>query len=184
MDLHMKNVEVITLAGGCFWCTEAIFKRIKGVISVTPGYSGGPVENPTYEQVCSGTTGHAEAIQIEFDPKVISLETLFEVFFKLHDPTTLNRQGADVGTEYRSAIFYRNLEQKRLSEKLKIAIDKSGLYSGKVVTEIVPFKNFYKAEGYHMNYYDQNRSAPYCQAVIDPKIKRLFSDFSAIVIKS
>lgn len=180
----MKNVEVITLAGGCFWCTEAIFKRIRGVVSVTPGYSGGAIENPTYEQVCSGLTGHAEAIQIEFDPKVISLKTLLEVFFKLHNPTTLNRQGADVGTEYRSAIFYRDDNQKKIAEKARDEIDKSGLYENKVVTEIVQFKNFYRAENYHVNFYDQNRATPYCQAVIDPKIKKLFSDFSAIVIKS
>lgn len=184
MHLHLGNMtkqtEKITLAGGCFWCTEAIFKRIRGVISVTSGYSGGNVENPSYEQVCSGTTGHAEAIQIEFDPKNIKLKTLLEVFFKLHDPTTLNQQGADIGTEYRSAIFYRDEKQKDTALQAKAAIDKSGIYKSKVVTEIVPFKNFYKAENYHMNYFDNNRLTPYCQAVIDPKIQKLFSDFKPL----
>jgi len=177
-------LRLLRLPVAAFGVRRAIFKRIKGVISVTPGYSGGSLENPIYEQVCTGATRHTEAIQIEFDPKVIELETLLEVFSKLHDPTTVNRQGADVGTEYRSAIFYRNHDQKRLSEEVKKIIDKSGLYGSKVVTVIVPFKNFYKAESSHMNYHDNNRSAPYCQAVIDPKIKKLFSDFSAIVTES
>lgn len=179
-----NKIETLTLAGGCFWCTEAIFKRLKGVISVTPGYSGGSVSNPTYDQVCSGTTGHAEAIQIEFDPKVINLKTLLEVFFKLHDPTTLNRQGADVGPEYRSAVFYRDEKQKKIAQKSKEEIGKSGIYKNKAVTEIVHFKNFYKAENYHQNYFENNRDAPYCQVVIDPKIRKLFGEFGKITKES
>lgn len=179
--MKSKSFEMITLAGGCFWCTEAIFKRIRGVVSVTAGYSGGSVENPTYEEVCNGTTGHAEAIQVEFNPEIISLETLLDVFFKLHDPTTINRQGADVGPEYRSVIFYRDENQKKAAQSAKKAIDRSGIYKNKTVTEIAPFKNFYKAENYHQNYYDSNRTAPYCQAVIDPKIKKLFENFDKLV---
>lgn len=168
---------IATLAGGCFWCTEAIFKRLKGVDEVRPGYSGGNVDNPTYIQVCTGSTGHAEAIQIKFDPKIISYEKLLEVFFKLHDPTTLNQQGADYGTQYRSAIFYHDEKQKQIAEKVKLDIEKSGMYPNKVVTEIVPFKNFYEAENYHKNYYDVNKSQPYCQLIIDPKIQKLYKDF-------
>lgn len=170
-------MEKITLAGGCFWCTEAIFKRLKGVSSVVSGYAGGNLESPTYEQVCSGNTGHAEAIQITFDPKIISLKTIFEVFFKLHDPTTLNRQGNDIGTQYRSAIFYHDENQEKTAKEAKEEIDKSGIYPKKIVTEITAFTNFYEAEGYHKNYYDRNSNAPYCQYVIDPKIKKLYKEF-------
>lgn len=172
------RVETATFAGGCFWCTEAIFKRLKGVKSVISGYSGGRTKNPTYEEVCSGTTGHAETIQIGFDPKIISYEKLLEVFFKLHDPTTLNRQGNDVGTQYRSAIFYHDEKQKKLAEKIKSEMQK--IYKGKIVTEIVPFSNFYRAEGYHQNYFESNKNAPYCQVVIDPKIQKLYKDFKEI----
>lgn len=172
------KVETATFAGGCFWCTEAIFKRLKGVESVISGYSGGKVENPTYEEVCSGTTGHAEAIQIEFDSKTISYEKLLEVFFKLHDPTTLNKQGNDVGSQYRSAIFYHNEEQRKLAEKIKSKMQK--IYEDKIVTEIVPFSDFYKAEGYHQNYFESNKNAPYCQVVIDPKIQKLYKEFGKI----
>ena len=143
------------------------------------GYSGGMIENPTYEQVCSGTTGHAEAIQIEFDPKIIYFEKLLEVFFKLHDPTTLNRQGNDTGTQYRSAIFYHDKKQKEQAEKAKLKMQK--IYKGKIVTEIVPFSNFYKAENYHQNYFENNKNAPYCQVVIDPKIQKLYKDFGTII---
>ncbi|HSX19116.1 MAG TPA: peptide-methionine (S)-S-oxide reductase MsrA [Candidatus Saccharimonadales bacterium] len=170
--------ELATIAGGCFWCTEAIFKRLKGVESATPGYSGGNLENPTYEQVCSETTGHAEAIQIKFDPKIISYETLLTVFFKLHDPTTLNRQGNDVGTSYRSAIFYHSEDQKKTAEKVKAKMQK--LYKEKIVTEIVPYKNFYEAENYHKNYFDNNKNQPYCQLIIDPKITKLYREFESI----
>lgn len=174
-------MQKATLAGGCFWCTEAIFKRIRGVNSVIPGYSGGnePAgrKNPTYEEVCTGLTGHAEAIQITFDPKIISYEKLIEIFFKLHDPTTLNRQGSDVGSQYRSAIFYHNEDQKQTAQKVKEAIEKSKIYHDPIVTEITSFKNFYQAENYHQNYYDTNRSQPYCQLIIDPKIQKLMEEF-------
>ena len=152
-----NKLETITLAGGCFWCTEAIFKRIRGVVTTMPGYSGGSKDNPTYKEVRSGKTGHAEAIHIEFDPKIISLEILLEVFFKLHNPTTVNRQGFDIGTQYRSVIFYRDEKQKNVSLRVKAEIDKSGLYKNKVVTKIEAFKNFYNAEDYHQNYYDNFR---------------------------
>lgn len=175
-----ENLETITLAGGCFWCTEAIFKRIRGVISTMPGYSGGFVENPTYEEVRSGKTGHAEAIQIEYDPKIISLRTLLRVFFKLHNPTTVNRQGVDIGTQYRSVIFYRDEKQKNVALRVKAEIDKSGLYKNRVVTEIEAFKNFYNAEDYHQNYYDNNKNALYCRLIIDPKIKKLFDGFGEL----
>ena len=170
-------LEKATLAGGCFWCTEAIFKRLKGVISVMPGYAGGDKENPSYEDVCSGTTGHAETIQIEFDPKVISYDKILDVFWHLHDPTTLNQQGNDIGTQYRSAIFYHSLKQKKIAEKIKKNIEDSKKYEDPVVTEIVPFTNFYKAENYHQNYYDKNKSASYCQIVIDPKIQKLMKNY-------
>lgn len=163
-------METATLGGGCFWCTEAIFKRLKGVESVMPGYTGGTVDNPTYEAVCSGNTGHAEAIQIKFDPKIISFETLLEIFFKLHDPTTLNRQGNDVGTQYRSAIFYHGENQKKIAEG-KIKKIKGA------VTKLEPFTKFYPAEDYHKDYYERSSSQPYCQIVIDPKIQKLYRDF-------
>lgn len=175
-------METATLAGGCFWCTEAIFKRLKGVESVVSGYTGGKTENPTYEQVCSGETGHAEAIQIIFDPKVLSFENLLYVFFKLHNPTTLNQQGNDMGTQYRSAIFYHDENQKEIAQKVKTEIEKEGMYKDNIVTEITPFDKFYEAEGYHKNYYDRNANAPYCQYVIDPKIQKLYKEFKDEVI--
>ena len=184
---NSNNLETATLAGGCFWCTEAIFKRLKGVQVVTPGYSGGDKPNPTYEEVCSGTTSHAEAIQIEFDPKIITFEKLLEVFFALHDPTTLNRQDNDIGTQYRSVIFYHDDDQKEAAQKVKERSEKSqpkagrpldeGTYKGPIVTEIVPIKNFFKAENYHKDYYDLNRSQPYCQLIIAPKIQKLYRQF-------
>src|SRR3989338_4007943 len=166
-------METATLAGGCFWCTEAIFKRLKGVTSVVSGYTGGNVENPSYEEVCGGDTGHAEAIQITFDPKVVPYEKLLEIFFALHDPTTLNRQGNDAGTQYRSAIFYHDQSQKEAAEKSKANAQKK--LTDKIVTGIVPYTEFYEAENYHKNYYDSNRAQGYCQVVIDPKIKKLLS---------
>lgn len=171
-----KILEMATLAGGCFWCTEAIFKRLKGVTSVVPGYSGGKTENPSYEEVCSGTTGHAEAIQIKFDPSIISYEKILEIFW-LHDPTTPNQQGADVGPQYRSAIFYQSVKQKQIAEELKNLLDKSKVFNKPIITEITPFTNFYKAENYHLNYYERNKSSPYCQIVIDPKIKKLMQNY-------
>lgn len=171
---YNKFMETATLAGGCFWCTEAIFKRLKGVQSIMPGYAGGTVANPTYEQVCSGTTGHAESIEIEFNPKIISFETILTVFFHLHDPTTLNRQGNDIGPQYRSAVFYHDETQKTIAEKLKAEIPNA-------VTEITPFTNFYPAEDYHRNYFENNSYQPYCQFVIDPKIQKLMREFADIV---
>jgi peptide-methionine (S)-S-oxide reductase len=168
------NLEIVTLASGCFWCSEAIFKRLKGVKSVVPGYSGGLVENPSYDLVCGGKTGHAESVQIEFDPEVIPFERILDIFWHTHDPTTLNRQGNDVGTQYRSAIFYHNQKQKEIAEKSKKEIEKEGVYKNSIVTEITPFNNFYAAEDYHKNYYDNNQDAPYCNFVIDPKVHKLF----------
>ncbi|MFZ0510459.1 MAG: peptide-methionine (S)-S-oxide reductase MsrA [Candidatus Nitrosopolaris sp.] len=169
--------EITTLANGCFWCTEAIFKRLKGVKSLLPGYAGGTVKNPTYDQVCTGTTGHAESIQIEFDPKVISFEKILNIFWHTHNPTTLNRQGNDVGTQYRSAIFYHEEKQKEIAERSKEELEKEGVYKDSVVTEITPFKNFYVAEDYHKNYYEEHQDAPYCSFVIDPKIHKLLQQY-------
>jgi peptide-methionine (S)-S-oxide reductase len=168
-----NKFETATLANGCFWCSEAIFKRLKGVKSVISGYSGGIVKNPSYDQVCAGKTGHAESIQIEFDPKVIPFERILEVFWHTHDPTTLNRQGNDVGTQYRSAIFYHNQKQKEIAEKSKNELEKEGIYDAPIVTEITPFSDFYEAEDYHKNYYDNNQDAPYCNFIIDPKVRKL-----------
>jgi peptide-methionine (S)-S-oxide reductase len=175
-DINEK-LEIATLANGCFWCTEAIFARLKGVKSVLPGYSGGKVENPSYDQVCTGITGHAEAAQIEFDPMVISYEKLLEVFWHTHDPTTLNRQGNDVGTQYRSAIFYHNNNQREIAEKSKREIEDKGIFKDPIVTEITPFKKFYVAEDYHKKYYEQHQDAPYCRFVIDPKIQKLLKQY-------
>jgi peptide-methionine (S)-S-oxide reductase len=168
----MDNQEKATFGSGCFWCTEAVFERLNGVNKVVSGYAGGTVENPTYEQVCSGKTGHAEVTQITYDPKVITYDELLEVFWKTHDPTTLNRQGNDVGTQYRSVIFYHNEEQRRLAEKYKEELNKSGAWDKPIVTEISPFTNFYPAENYHQNYYDNNPAQPYCSFVISPKVEK------------
>lgn len=173
----LQKLQTATLAGGCFWCTEAIFKRLKGVESVMPGYSGGNTENPTYENLHNQNTGHAEAIQIIFDPDIISYQKLLEVFFHLHDPTTLNRQGNDMGQEYRSVIFYHDSKQREVAEKVKEEIEKSGMYHDPIVTKIEPFKIFYKAEENHQNYFERNTDAPYCRFVIDPKIKKLYKEF-------
>jgi peptide-methionine (S)-S-oxide reductase len=166
--------ELATLAGGCFWCTEAIFRRLKGVSKVTSGYTGGKTENPSYEQVCTGTTGHAEAIQIEFDPSVITYETILEVFFATHDPTTLNQQGNDIGTQYRSAVFYHSDEQKELTDK--IVSETKG-----AVTEVVPYTIFYPAEIDHQQYYEINGKAGYCAYVISPKINKLLEKYGQLV---
>jgi peptide-methionine (S)-S-oxide reductase len=172
-----KTVEVATLAGGCFWCTEAAFSIIKGIERIEPGYTGGTVPDPSYEEVSTGTTGHAEAAQIFFDPKVISYREILEIFFTMHDPTTLNRQGADVGTQYRSAIFYNTPEQKATSEKLIEELTKEEIWDKKIVTKIEPLKVFYKAETYHKDYYKKHPKEPYCQAVIAPKIAKLQAHF-------
>src|SRR5579863_10265852 len=173
----MAQLETATIATGCFWCTEAIFKRLKGVISVMPGYAASEVPNPTYRQVCSGKTGAAEAIQLTFDPSIISFETLLEIFWHLHDPTTLNRQGNDVGTQYRSGVYYQNDEEKQTALAVKAQVEQSGTYKKPIVTEIVPFANFYPAEDYHRDYYERNRSQSYCQYVIDPKVQKLLKEY-------
>jgi peptide-methionine (S)-S-oxide reductase len=180
-NIHSKNdkeLEIATLANGCFWCTEAIFSRVVGIKSVLPGYSGGKTSNPSYEQVCAGITGHAETIQIEYDPKIISYEKILDIFWHTHDPTTLNRQGNDIGTQYRSAIFYHDENQRDTAEKLKRELEKEGVFKNPIVTEIVPFSNFYPAEDYHKEYYENNRNAPYCSFVIDPKIQKLLQKYS------
>lgn len=170
-------MEIATLANGCFWCSEAVFTRLKGVKSVLPGYAGGRVENPSYEQVCTGRTGHAEAARIEFDPEVISFGKLLDVFWHTHDPTTLNRQGNDVGTQYRSAIFYHDERQKAVAEKSKNDLENSGVFENPIVTEIVPFTKFYVAEDYHKKYYEGHQDAPYCRFVIDPKVQKLVKKY-------
>ena len=172
-----KKNDQATLAGGCFWCTEAIFKRLKGVISVQPGYTGGITENPTYEQICLGQTGHAEAIQINFNPNIISFTKLLNIFWNIHNPTTLNQQENDVGTQYRSAIFYHDKRQKEIAEKSKDEFEKEGFYKDPVVTQIIPFTSFYLAEDYHINYFEKNKNAPYCATVINPKIQKLFEKY-------
>lgn len=164
--------ETATFGNGCFWCTEAIFKSLKGVETVESGYSGGKIKNPTYREVCSGETGHAEVIQITFDPSVISFRELLEVFWETHDPTTLNRQGADVGTQYRSVIFFHSPQQKEQAEKYKNELNKENVFGKPVVTEITPFDKFYKAENYHQDYYANNSSQGYCQMVIVPKLEK------------
>jgi peptide-methionine (S)-S-oxide reductase len=180
MAEETKRAEIATLAGGCFWCTEAVFQRLRGLLKVVPGYSGGNVENPTYEAVTTGRTGHAEAIQITFDPDVISFEQILEVHFATHDPTTLNRQGYDTGTQYRSAIFYHDEGQKLRAERVIKAVNASGAYPGKVVTELAPFQAFYEAEDYHQNFYNQNRTYPYCTVIIDPKIEKLYKGYQEL----
>ncbi|MDQ2713785.1 MAG: peptide-methionine (S)-S-oxide reductase MsrA [Chloroflexota bacterium] len=177
----MAQVDTATIASGCFWCTEAVFKRLKGVTAVVSGYAASQVANPSYEAVCSGRTGAAEAIQITYDPSVISYEKLLEIFWHMHDPTTLNRQGNDSGTQYRSAIFYHTAEQQRTALASKEALEKSGAYKKPVVTEIAPFTNFYPAEDYHKDYYDSNRYQPYCMFVIDPKVQKLLKEYRSEV---
>jgi peptide-methionine (S)-S-oxide reductase len=166
-----SKTEIADFGGGCFWCMEAVFERLPGVISVTSGFAGGTTENPTYQEVCTETTGHAEVTEIEFDPAKISYDKLLEVFWQAHDPTTLNRQGADEGTSYRSIILYRDQKQQLLAEKSKLAAQEN--FRNPIVTEIVPLKKFYKAEDYHQQYYDNNSNAGYCQVVIAPKLEKL-----------
>ncbi|HED10131.1 MAG TPA: peptide-methionine (S)-S-oxide reductase [Caldithrix abyssi] len=181
VDLDIKvqkgELEVATFAGGCFWCVEAIFEDIEGVVEAVSGYAGGHVKNPTYEQVCTTDTGHAEAVNIYFDPKIISFEDLVYIFWRTHDPTTLNRQGADVGPQYRSAIFYHNQRQKDIAEKSKAETDRLHIYADPIVTEITPFSNFYVAEISHQEYYRRNPNQGYCRLVIDPKVKKFRKQF-------
>lgn len=172
MDNQNKNLETATFGSGCFWCTEAIFERVNGVVSVASGYSGGTVANPSYEQVCTGKTGHAECTQITFDPAVISYDELLEIFWKMHDPTTLNRQGNDVGTQYRSVIFYHNDDQKQKAEFYKNKLTEEKIWDKPIVTEITKFEKFYPAEDYHQEYYDNNPNQGYCAYVITPKVEK------------
>ena len=167
------KAEYITLGGGCFWCIEAVYERIEGVLSVVSGYAGGRKENPSYQEVCSGTTGHAEVVQITYDPEVISLEKILDIFWKAHDPTTPNRQGADVGTQYRSIILCQDEEQKMIAERSRDELQFSGYYSNPIVTEIKMLDEFYPAEEYHQDYFDRNRNAGYCRAVIAPQLQKL-----------
>jgi peptide-methionine (S)-S-oxide reductase len=169
--------ETITVAGGCFWCVEAVLTDLRGVISIESGYTGGTVPKPSYDQVCTGNTGHAEAVQVEFNPGVISLHDLLSIFFTLHDPTTLNRQGADAGTQYRSAIFYRTQEQKEIAEAVMEEIDAQGVWPDPIVTSLEPLDVFYVAEKYHQDYYKSNEDMRYCQVVIAPKVAKLRSLF-------
>ena len=171
------SLETATLAGGCFWCTEAVFDQLKGVVKVESGYSGGEAQNPSYEEVCTGDTGHAESIQITFDPRMISYADLLRVFFTTHDPTTLNRQGADVGTQYRSAVFYHNPEQEKTARHIIQEFEQSKVWKRPIVTEVVPYRTFYKAEDYHQEYYAKNSRQAYCRVVIDPKIAKLREHF-------
>lgn len=171
------STETATLGGGCFWCLEAVYDQLRGVQDVVSGYAGGHVENPTYEQVSSGQTGHAEVVQITFDPEIISYGEILDVFFTIHDPTTLNRQGADIGTQYRSVIFYHSEEQRRIAvEKMK-AIEDAGIWDDPIVTQLEPFDAFYPAEDYHQEYYERNPNAGYCQFVIKPKVAKFRKEF-------
>ena len=167
-----SSLETITLGGGCYWCVEAVYENLDGVKSVVSGFSGGNVADPTYEEVCTGETGHAEVVQITYDKTVTDINEIFKVFFTVHDPTTLNRQGADVGTQYRSVIFYKNDEQRKAAQSIIAELNKAKVYNRPIVTKVEPFKKFYKAEDYHQNYYANNKSQPYCKMVIQPKIEK------------
>ncbi len=174
-------INTATIANGCFWCTEAIFQQLKGVKNVTPGFSGGTRKNPTSDQVYSGVSGHAESIQIEFDPEIISFETILDVFWHTHNPTTLNQQGYDKGKQYRSAIFYHDEGQRKIAENSMHEFEKEGLYSDPIVTEIVAFKNFYPAENYHQNFYKNNPNQPYCKFIIEPKLEKFWGRYNKII---
>ena len=173
-----KQVELATLAGGCFWCLEAVFDELKGVESVESGYSGGHVQNPSYAQVCDGETGHAEVVQVSFDPDVLSYKDLLTVFFTIHDPTTLNRQGNDIGTQYRSAIFYHSEEQKKVADEVILEISASGIWDAPILTEVTPFERFYIAEDYHQEYFKNNPFQGYCRVVIAPKVAKFRHKFA------
>jgi peptide-methionine (S)-S-oxide reductase len=172
MTQESNHTELATLAGGCFWCLEAVFEQLKGVEKVESGYAGGQVPNPSYRQVCTGTTGHAEVVQLTFDPQTVTYRDLLGVFFTIHDPTTLNRQGADVGEQYRSAIFYHSPEQKAAAEQVIQEMTAAGVWSAPIVTELSPYSRFYKAEDYHQEYFRNNQAQPYCQVVIAPKVSK------------
>ena len=177
------STEKATFGAGCFWCVEAIFERVKGVAEVQSGYSGGHIKNPSYKEVCNGTTGHAEVCQLSYDPNVISFIELLEIFWQTHDPTTLNRQGNDVGTQYRSAIFYHNSEQKRLAEEMKKRLNNEHIWADPIVTEVVAFEKFYPAEDYHEDYYTKNPNQSYCRVVITPKVKKFEKSFDEYLKK-
>jgi methionine-S-sulfoxide reductase len=184
MDAQTKSattpaIEIATLGSGCFWCTEAVYLSVKGVKEVVSGYCGGKVKNPTYREVCSGLTGHAEVVQVKFDPTVISYSEILEIFWNTHDPTTLNRQGADEGTQYRSVVFYHSEGQRQTAESYKAQLDKSGVYRNKIVTEITPVATFYKAEDYHQNYFALNPEQGYCQYVIRPKVDKFKKQYAS-----
>lgn len=170
--MTQSNIETITLGGGCYWCIEAVYQNLKGVKSVVSGFSGGKKANPSYEEVCSGTTGHAEVVQITFDKNVTNIDEIFKVFFTVHDPTTLNRQGADRGTQYRSVIFYNSDEQKQAAQSIISELNKAKVYDNPIVTTVEPFIKFYEAEDYHQDYYANNKDKPYCQLVIQPKLEK------------
>ena len=173
-EKSMKEMQKATFGAGCFWCVEAVFERLEGVVDVIPGYSGGHKNNPTYKEICTGMTGHAEVAQITFDPKIITFDNLLNMFWKSHDPTTRNRQGNDIGTQYRSAIFYHNNEQKTIAEESKNKVDNSNIFSNPIVTEITKLEKFWVAEDYHNNYYNNNMNQPYCKFIIKPKLDKLF----------
>ena len=173
--MHTQKIDKATFGAGCFWCVEAIFERLEGVADVSAGYTGGKMEHPSYEDVCSGETGHVEVIQLDYNPQIIGFEELLDIFWKSHDPTTLNRQGADMGTQYRSAIFYHSEKQREIAEKSLQAADRMKIYENPIVTEISPRTTFYLAEGYHQDYYHRNINAPYCKVVIQPKLQKLFN---------
>ena len=175
--MENKNLETATLAAGCFWCVEAVFDDLRGVEDVVSGYSGGHTENPTYREVCSETTGHAEVAQIKFDPQELSFKELLQVFFAVHDPTTLNRQGNDIGSSYRSAIFYHDQEQKRIAEEVIREVTEEGVYDNPIVTEVTAFDKFYPAENYHQEYFANNPNQPYCAAVVAPKVAKFRKQF-------
>ena len=180
---NQETTEQATLGGGCFWCIEAVYKEVIGVKKVLPGYSGGSKENPTYQEVCSRETGHAEVIQLEYDSSVISYHDLLEIFWSIHDPTTINRQGADIGTQYRSVIFYHNEQQRKIAQTYKDELNRLNTFENPIVTTIVPFENFYPAEKYHNNYYENNKNQPYCKIVISPKLEKFKKTFKSIIKK-
>jgi peptide-methionine (S)-S-oxide reductase len=175
---NAKKLETGTLGGGCFWCLEAVFDQLEGVESVASGYSGGHVRNPTYRQVCDGTTGHAEVVQVTFDPEIVTFRDILRIFFTIHDPTTLNRQGADSGPQYRSAVFYHSPEQQQTTADVIAELDAANLWDAPIVTQVVPFETFYPAEDYHQEYFQRNGYQPYCQVVIAPKVAKFRSQFA------
>ncbi len=181
--MKTEGLQVATFGTGCFWCTEAVFQRLEGVVQVESGYSGGKLKNPTYKEICSGLTGHAEVVQVTYDPQKISFESLLEIFWQTHDPTTLNRQGNDVGTQYRSVIFFHDEVQKQLAEEYKQNLESEKVFDQTIVTEIAPVSIFYKAEDYHQNYFNQNGNAPYCTYIVQPKVEKFKKVFSEKIKK-